>query len=80
MDFEPDYDVYNEAPPEDEDDETNLDDLYPTRPEQITNTSANEQAFEQDLAELRANLREMRLVLAEIGRAMGPWSGRPDTF
>jgi hypothetical protein len=80
MDFEPDYDVYNEAPPEDEDDETNLDDLYPTRPEQMTSTSANEQAFNAELAELRANLREIRTVLAEIGRAMGPWGGHPDTF
>lgn len=65
------------------DDEDNyldrLDRVYRTRPEQMMNT-ANEQDFEAELAELRANLREMRLVLAEIGKAMGPWPGHPDTF
>jgi hypothetical protein len=50
-----------------------LDRVYRVRSERIVNTGTPEQDFNAELAELRANLREMRLVLAEIGRAMGPW-------
>jgi hypothetical protein len=42
------------------------------RTEQIVNTAA-ERDFDAQLAEVRANLREIRTVLAEIGRALGPW-------
>jgi hypothetical protein len=57
-----------------------LDRVYRTRSERIISTGTPEQDFNAELAELRANLREMRLVLAEIGKAMGPWPGHPDTF
>jgi hypothetical protein len=49
-----------------------LDRVYRPRTEQIVNTAA-ERDFDAQLAEVRANLREIRTVLAEIGRALGPW-------
>jgi hypothetical protein len=61
MDFEPDYDVYNEAPPEDEDDS-----------DEMISSTACRQAFNEQLAQLVAELKQMRLLLVEIGRALAP--------
>jgi hypothetical protein len=61
MDFEPDYDVYNEAPPEDEDDS-----------DEMISSAACRQAFNEQLAQLVAELKQMRLLLVEIGRALAP--------